>query len=64
MIDHTHRIRAIQAINSRTANTSTKIVGVSATKTIGVGVSTMNILTGTIEWGFRMKGINKISVGL
>jgi hypothetical protein len=64
MIECTHKIRAIQAINSRVANTSTKMVGVSATKTMGVGASKMNILIETIEWGFRMQGINKISVRL
>jgi hypothetical protein len=64
MIECTHKIRAIQVINSRAVNTSTKIVGASAIKTMGVGVSIMNILIATIEWGFRMKGINKISIGL
>jgi hypothetical protein len=49
MIEHTHKIRAIQVINSRVMNTSTKIVGVSATKTMGVGASTMNILIEMIE---------------
>jgi hypothetical protein len=46
----THRIRAIQAINSRVANTRTKTVGASATKMIGVSV--VYILLGMIEWGF------------
>jgi hypothetical protein len=34
IIEHTHKIRAIQVINNRVTNTSTKIVGVSATKTM------------------------------
>jgi hypothetical protein len=53
MIEHTHRIRVIQAINSRVANTSTKMVGASATKTMGVGASMMNILIEMIEWGLE-----------
>jgi hypothetical protein len=44
---------AIQAITSRVVNTSTKIVGASAMKTMGVGVSTMNILIEMIEWGLE-----------
>jgi hypothetical protein len=52
MIEHTHKIRAIQAINNKVVNTSTKIVEALGTKMIGMGVSTMNILIKTIEWGF------------
>jgi hypothetical protein len=48
-----HKIRVIQVINNRVANTRTKMVGASATKTIGVSVR--NILVKTIEWGYEMK---------
>jgi hypothetical protein len=58
MIERTHRIRAIQLINNRVANTRTKIVGALATKTMGVLV--MNILVEMIEWGCKMKRINRI----
>jgi hypothetical protein len=53
MIEHTHKIRVIQVINNRVANTITKIVGASAMKTMGVGVSTMNILIEMTEWGLE-----------
>jgi hypothetical protein len=53
MTKHTHKIRAIQLINNRVANTRTKMVGASATKMIGVSV--VNILVEMIEWGYRMK---------
>jgi hypothetical protein len=51
MTEHTHKIRVIQHINRRAANTRTKMVGVSVTKTMGVSV--MNILEKLIEWGFE-----------
>jgi hypothetical protein len=55
MIEHTHKIRAIQVITSKVAITSTKIVGASGTKTMEVGALMKNILIGMFEWGFRMK---------
>jgi hypothetical protein len=59
VFEHTHRIRAIQAINNRVVNTITKMVGALATKTMGVGVSITNILLmKTIEWGCK-DGMNK-----
>jgi hypothetical protein len=64
MIERTHNMRMIQVITRRTANTSTKIVGVSGTNTMEVGASTKNILIEIVEWGFRNEGINKISVRL
>jgi hypothetical protein len=48
--ERTHKIRAIQQINRRVANIMMKIVGASATKTMGVLV--MNILVEIAEWGF------------
>jgi hypothetical protein len=53
MTKRTHRIRAIQLINSKVMNTRTKMVGALATKMIGVSVT--NILVKMIEWGCKMK---------
>jgi hypothetical protein len=53
MTKHIHRIRVIQLINNRVANMRMKMVGASATKTIGVSV--MNILVEMIEWGYKME---------
>jgi hypothetical protein len=57
MTEHTHKMRTIQAINNRVANTRTKTVGASAMKTMGVLV--VYILLRLVEWEFRMKGMNE-----
>jgi hypothetical protein len=53
MTECTHKIRAIQAINSRVADTRTKMVGALVMKMMGVSV--VYILSRLVEWGFKMR---------
>jgi hypothetical protein len=52
MTEQTHNIRVSQAMTSRVANTSTKIVEASGTKMMEVVVGLTKDISGSlIEWG-------------